>query len=68
MLAGGGKVLVHQDELGDRVAGSMAGYLLWTGVVPAAPQAISVVEQLCQRQMGPLGRELVALAGTHPAS
>jgi hypothetical protein len=64
MLAAGGKVLVHQDELSDRVAGLMAGYLLWSGVVPHAPQATSVVERLLSRQMGPLGRDLVALADT----
>jgi hypothetical protein len=57
-------VLVHQDELSDRVAGLMAGYLLWSGVVPHAPQATSVVERLLSRQMGPLGRDLVALADT----
>ncbi len=66
MLAAGGKVLVHQDELSDRVAGLMGGYLLWSGVVPLAPQATSVVERLLSRQMGPLGRDLVALAGTLP--
>jgi len=66
MLATGGKVLVHQDELSDRVAGLMAGYLLWSGVVPVAPQATSVVERLLSRQMGPLGRDLVALADSIP--
>jgi hypothetical protein len=66
MLAEGGKVLVHQDELSDRVAGLMAGYLLWAGVVPLAPQATSVVERLLSRQMGPLGRDLVGLAATIP--
>ena len=66
LLAGDGKVLVHQDELSDRVAGLMAGYLLWTGVVPQAPQATSVVERLLGRQMGPFGRDLVAMAATIP--
>jgi hypothetical protein len=66
MLAAGGKVLVHQDELADRVAGLMAGYLLWSEVVPLAPQATSVVERLLSRQMGPLGRDLVSLAATIP--
>jgi hypothetical protein len=61
-LAGGGKLLVHQDELGDRVAGTMAGYLVWAGVVPEPPQATSVTERLLGRQMGPYGRDLVALA------
>ena len=66
MLAAGGKVLVHQDELSDRVAGLMAGYLLWAEVVPMAPQATSVVERLLSRQMGPLGRNLVAMAPSIP--
>ena len=66
MLSAGGKVLVHQDELADRVAGLMAGYLLWSEVVPLAPQATSVVERLLSRQMGPLGRDLVSLAATIP--
>ena len=66
LAAPGGKVLVHQDELSDRVAGLMAGYLLWSEVVPVAPQATSVVERLLSRQMGPLGRDLVALAATVP--
>ena len=57
---------VHQDELSDRVAGLMAGYLLWAEVVPMAPQATSLVERLLSRQMGPLGRDLVALAATVP--
>jgi hypothetical protein len=67
MLAAGGKVLVHQDELSDRVAGLMAGYLLWAEVNDiTAPQATSLVERLLSRQMGPLGRDLVALAATIP--
>lgn len=66
LLSGDGKVLVHQDELSDRVAGLMGGYLLWSGVVPHAPQATSIVERLLGRQMGPLGRDLVAMAATVP--
>jgi hypothetical protein len=63
---GGGKILVHHDELGDRVAGAMAGYLVWSGVVPMPPQATSVVERLLQRQIGPYGRDLVAEAANLP--
>jgi hypothetical protein len=66
LLAKGGKVLVHQDELGDRICGIMAGYLLYKDLVPGGPQAISITEQLCQRQLGPTGREIVAAAGALP--
>ncbi len=61
-LATGEKILVHQEELGDRVQGVAAGYLVYSGLVPDPAQAISIVEQINQRQMGPVGRQLVAIA------
>jgi hypothetical protein len=62
LLAGGEKLLVHQEEVGDRICGLVAGYLLWAGLVPYGPQAISVTERLTGRQLGPQGRVLVATA------
>ncbi|MGH9028723.1 MAG: hypothetical protein ACRDV4_03820 [Acidimicrobiales bacterium] len=59
-LGAGERVLVHQEELGDRVMGVVGGYLLWSGRLPGGAQAIAVVERLVGRQMGPLGRDLVA--------
>ncbi len=61
-LAAGEKVLLHQEELGDRLQGVVAGYLVWSGLVKSPAQTISIVERINQRQMGPVGRELVALA------
>ncbi len=61
-LGAGEKVLLHQEELGDRVQGVVAGYLVWSGLVKSPAQAISIVERINQRQMGPVGRELVAVA------
>ncbi|MDQ6838265.1 MAG: hypothetical protein M3137_08050 [Actinomycetota bacterium] len=57
-------VLVHQEELNDRLMGVLAGYLRWSGMVDSGPRTITVVEQIMHRQMGPAGRELVALAPT----
>jgi hypothetical protein len=62
LLSSGEKLLMHQEEVGDRVCGLVAGYLLWAGLVPYGPQAISVTERLTGRQLGPHGRELVAIA------
>jgi hypothetical protein len=59
-------VLVHQDELGDRVSGVMAGFLLWSGMVESGPRSISITEQLVHRQLGPIGRQLVTVAATLP--
>jgi hypothetical protein len=61
-LAGGERVLIHQEELGDRVTGAVAGYLLWSERLPSGPQAITVLEHMTGHPMGPSGRELVAFA------
>ena len=63
-IGDGEKVLVHQEDLGDRLMGVMAGFLLATGLVTTGPQAIEVMERIVQRQMGPPGRELVAILPT----
>jgi hypothetical protein len=62
LLASGHKVLVHGEELGDRISGIVGAYLVWSGLMADGPQAISLTEQLMQRQLGPVGRELVAVA------
>ncbi len=61
-LGGGEKIIVHQEEMGDRLLGVMAGYLVYAGLVAAPASAISIVEQLTQRQMGTQGRQRVAIA------
>lgn len=66
LLLTGNKVVVHQDELGDRVCGLMAAYVLWNELVPAPPQAISIVEQLLHRQLGSTARSLVAMVERLP--
>ena len=61
-LAEGERLLIHQEELGDRLMGVLAGYLRWTGMIDSGPKAVAVIERLLGRQMGPPGRELVAVA------
>ena len=61
-IGAGEKVLLHQEELGDRVMGIVSGLLLWSGLVDTGPHAVTVTEQILHRQMGPAGRELVAVA------
>jgi hypothetical protein len=62
LLESGRKILVHHEELGDRLCGFIAGYLVWSGLIDASPRAITVVEQITQRQLGPAGREFVSSA------
>lgn len=61
-LASGEKLVVHMEEISDRLMGAMAAYLLWAGMLESEPQAITILETICHRQMGPDGRELVAIA------
>jgi len=59
LLAARQKLVVHQDELSMRVCGFLAGYLVWSDLVPDPPKAISVVEHLTGRQLEADGREIV---------
>jgi hypothetical protein len=68
LLAAGEKLLVHQDELGDRVQGLMGAFLRWSGMIDDGPTALTVIERLLSRQLGPLGRELVAMAPAIPGA
>ena len=60
------RVLVHQEEVGDRLMGVVAGYLYWSGLIQEGAQAVAIVERLFGRQMGPEGRELVAVVPEFP--
>jgi hypothetical protein len=62
LLGDGRKLLLHMEEVGDRMAGLMSGYLRWTGMVPVTFDAIMVMERILERQMGPDGRNIVTAA------
>jgi len=65
-LRDGERLVVHQEEVGDRLMGAVAGYLSWSGLIVQGAQAVAVVERLMGRQMGPAGRELVAMVPSLP--
>jgi hypothetical protein len=60
-MGSGEKLLLHQEELGDRLMGVAAGYLLYSGRIDGSPQAVAVVERMLHRRMGPVGRELLQI-------
>ncbi|MEM8922411.1 MAG: hypothetical protein AAGD35_02840 [Actinomycetota bacterium] len=62
LLGGGRKLLLHMEEVGDRMAGFIAGYIRWSAMVPVTFEAIMVVERILGRQMGPVGRNIVTAA------
>ena len=55
------RVLVHHEEFGERLLGVLAGYTLYAGLVQQGPHAIVLMERLSGRQLGALGREVVAV-------
>jgi len=61
-IENGEKILLHHDELNDKVMGIGAGYLVWSGRVETGSEAVAVIEHGIRRQMGPAGRELVVVS------
>ncbi|PIE31244.1 MAG: hypothetical protein CSA55_06100, partial [Ilumatobacter coccineus] len=59
LLQQGGKILVHGEEVGDRIAGIMGGYIRWTRLVDDDTQAIEITERLTGRQLDPWSRDLI---------
>lgn len=56
------KLLIHSDELSERLCGFLGGYLVWNAMVPEPPKAIVLVEHLTGRQIGAEGRAIVGEA------
>jgi hypothetical protein len=52
-------VLLHSDEVSDRLLGVIAGYLVWSKSAPTVPTAIALVERLFKRSIGPDGRTVL---------
>jgi len=59
--SGGGRLLVHREELNDVVCGLVGAWLLHAGLVDSGPRAISFAEQLTSRPLGRPGRAIVGL-------
>jgi hypothetical protein len=66
-LALGLRILMHQDELGDRIMGVVAGYLVWSERIATQPQAVALVEHVVGHAMGAPGRELLSELEGMPA-
>jgi hypothetical protein len=62
----GKQLIIHQEEFGERVCGFVAGYLVWSGTLDPPPRAITAVEQITARQLGPVAREIVTIAAGLP--
>lgn len=52
-------VLLHSDDVSDRLLGVLAGYLVWSQKVETVPASIALIERLFRRSLGPDGREVL---------
>ena len=64
LLDAGTKVIVHNEEVGDRLIGIMGGYIRWSGLVDDDSQAITITERIAGRQLDPFAREVILMAHT----
>ena len=62
LLKHGNKLIVHGEELGDRIVGIMGGYIRWAGLVEDPTKAIEVTERLTGRQLDPWARNVIMTA------
>jgi hypothetical protein len=53
------KVVVHNENVDDKLVGIMGGYIRWGGLVEDPSQAITVIERISGRQLDPFGREVI---------
>lgn len=56
------KLILHADEVSEALLGVLAGFLVWTSMVPEPPRAITLIEHVTGRQLGAPGRTVVAQA------
>ena len=62
LVRGGQRVIVHAEELGDRLVGVMGGYIRWAGLVDGDTETITITEQLTGRKLDPFARQLIIRA------
>lgn len=56
------KVIVHGDEVGDRIMGAMGAFIRWAGLVEDPTEAILVAEKLAGHQLDAPARALILRA------
>lgn len=56
------KIIVHGEEVGDRIIGIMGGFLRWSGMLEDTSQAMQIMERIGGRQLDTWSRELIMRA------
>ena len=66
LIAHGERLLMHHEDVGDDIGGTMAGYLVWNGFIDSVPEAITKMEKTLKRVIGPAGREIASASDNLP--
>ena len=53
------RIILHAEEVGDRLLGIIGGYIRWSGMVEDPSQAIIITERIGGRQLDTWARELI---------
>ena len=53
------KIVIHAEEVGDRLVGIMGGYIRWSQMLEDSSQAIQITEHISGRQLDTWSRELI---------
>ena len=48
------------------MGGTLAGYLVWNGFIESVPEAITKMEKMLKRVIGPTGREIASASTDLP--
>jgi len=53
------KVIIHNENVDDKLIGILGGYIRWSGLVDDPGQAIQITQRIAGRQLDPFARELI---------
>ena len=53
------RLIIHSEEVGDRLLGIIGGYIRWSGMIDDPSQAIIITENIGGRQLDTWARELI---------
>lgn len=56
------KVLIHRDHLDESIAGVLAGYLVYSGMIEDPIIAAAVIQEILGRPLGPEARAMIPAA------
>jgi hypothetical protein len=62
LLRAGSRLIIHGEELGDRLVGIMGGYIAWNGLIEDDTKVIEITERLTGRQLDPFARNVIMLS------